>query len=91
MATKSITPASRTCKACGRELPLTGEFFGKDRKSLKLTCRRCESARARQWALENPEKDAARKREWYLANKPKTITRAIKWHADNPNKAKEKK
>lgn len=45
-------PTSRPCNVCGREFPLTPEFFHRDPKGklgLCQTCKGCANIRARKW------------------------------------------
>jgi 5-methylcytosine-specific restriction endonuclease McrA len=81
--------ASRICKDCACEFQLTAEFWGRDRSGFRHICKKCDSPRARRWALENPEKDSARKRKWYEQHTAITIARAGRWNAENPEKRRQ--
>lgn len=82
-------------KRCGdcKERKLLTEFH-KDKNSkdgLNSRCKLCNSKRAKEWRLSNPEKAQERSRQYYQSNTEKILEAARKWQINNPEKAREKK
>ena len=89
MAIEQHNVAPRTCKDCARELPLTTEFWNRDRGAFKTVCKTCDAARARAWARANAERGRARKHKWYKDHAGLTMARASRWNVDNPERRRE--
>ena len=81
----NIEGTPRICRVCGGVFPLTAEFWNRDRKSFRTFCKKCDSARARKWAVANSERDRVRKRRWYESNRALTIARATKRNTERPD------
>lgn len=93
----------KTCPKCGEEKPL--DSFGNDRKTkdgLRIHCKLCNSAYARQWHWDNLERSREAAREWgrknkdranarsaahYLANKERYRDLSKKWSSENREKS----
>jgi len=67
MDTNQDTIPTRNCKLCGRDLPITAEFFHRHPKGklgFTQTCKECAIARARLWWKENAESRREQRREY---------------------------
>lgn len=66
------TPDSRLCRTCGISKPLTPEFWHKDKTNksgFSYSCKECARKRARQWTMDNSERNKANCRNRYATKK----------------------
>lgn len=62
----------RRCKQCSNDLPLTPEFWHRDKTDkygFAYTCKSCASARSRKWSVDNHDYVLEKHREYYHNNK----------------------
>lgn len=96
----------RTCKKCQQSLPVTSEFWHKDKTSkdgFSYSCKECAKSRARKWGADNQEYVKEQHREYYATHKEErreyleenaeqVAERKRNWRKNNPDKvAAEKK
>jgi len=79
----------KPCNACGEVKPVS-EFhkYFKTKEWRKGICKSCDSLRARQWQLANPEKHLDSKRKWKSENRDKENAWSAAWHKLNPQSNK---
>jgi hypothetical protein len=66
-----INSGFRRCHKCRKELPMTEDFFYRDRKGkngLGYQCKECANEKADQWSANNPKRSGEIKKEWYYSN-----------------------
>jgi hypothetical protein len=87
----SIAP-SKICKRCEQTLPATSEYFCKDKSrkdGLCSNCKKCNTAKVREWREANPEKAHENRRAYYDANRERTRERKREWQQNNAERARE--
>jgi hypothetical protein len=89
----SIAP-SKICKRCEQTLPATSEYFCKDKSrkdGLCSNCKKCNTAKVREWREANPEKAHENRRAYYDANRETALERSRAWAEANPERTRERK
>jgi hypothetical protein len=82
MATEPLHD-TKTCRKCGESKPATEEFFHREKRGLKGTCRPCRLfAKRVKWA----ERDGAIWRAKYAANPSKRSVIAAAWRVANSDR-----
>lgn len=80
--------SKRLCGICGAELPLTEEFFYRQKNGFHRNCKECVKARAKARYWSDPEKAKAQSRQWYRENKERANANARRWYEANQEFAK---
>lgn len=73
---------TKVCTKCGREWPVTTEFFSPSQKTpgkLKAECRECGRARGREWHKRNPDRAREHQRKRNAQNGDKVRQYKRKW------------
>jgi 5-methylcytosine-specific restriction endonuclease McrA len=90
MMMKRCSKGDRCLTPNGPLLPVT-EFY-KDRTKkggLASSCKKCSTAGAELWRVNNPERHTEVKQQYYLQHKEDTIERNRQWRAENPERRAE--
>lgn len=80
----------KQCRKCG-ELKPHAQFSKKSDNSdgLHSYCKPCSSAKARQWAVNNPERAAASQEAWRVSHREQFNQRQREWAERNPLRRRE--
>lgn len=95
----------RTCKKCQQSLPVTSEFWHKDKTSkdgFSYACKECAKARSRKWKHDNQEYANEQARDYYATHKQerreyleenaeRVAAGKRRWRQNNPDKVAEHK
>jgi len=79
----------RMCRVCGKELPLTSEYFSNSKKSkggLVRRCKVCESIHSGQYYAENRESTIMTSTKYRLAHKDAYLEYGRKYRRSDPEK-----
>ncbi len=81
--------AIRKCKTCGKEKPLTYEYFRKNKDWFRWDCRECEREMIKEYGKNNPEKIKEYGKKHREENKEYYQIKHKLWKEENPNYYKE--
>lgn len=79
----------RICKTCGKEKPLTYEYFRRNKDWFRWDCRECERERDIEYGINNPEKAREKVRKYNKNNREKRREYVRKYKKNNFEKTRE--
>lgn len=78
--------STHVCPRCKRELPLTSEFWYKNKTTphgYHYQCKNCQSIQQKQWRINNSEKKAETDRRYYESNKDVMLLKSRERYRQN--------
>lgn len=90
--TEDSIPQSRVCFSCGKEYPLTAEYFHKDKNKrwgFTHRCKSCAIEKTRAWERADPERAKQSDHNSYKKHQAKRNAQSRQWAEANPDKRRE--
>lgn len=79
--------STRICPRCKTAFPRTNEFwyrYSYSKDGLATYCKTCSKAKARKWAVDNPDKAKAKIKKWVSENREQYYANQKRWRLENP-------
>lgn len=78
----------KKCSICGNSLPLTSEYYPKNKNNndgFEYACRECKKVKSKLWYLKNKERKGNYRKEYSEHNKEYYLNYYRQYYIDNPN------